>query len=163
MSDRLIENAKATVRSALQECDSHVAKMEEASSSLAASFPLTEAGLKNLPPEAGARLDQFLYRFTKLQDSVAMRLLPALDRITRADDSPRPCLDMLADLEKLGIAPPDLDWQFFRNLGGNLAHDYPESLEQTVATINLLHDEWRRFAAILIRAKAFIGRLESQA
>ena len=95
----------------------------------------------------------------KLQDSMATRLLPSLDTLIRADDSPRPFLDILAELEKFGFVPQETDWQFFRSLRNNLAHDYPERTAQTVATLNLLFSEWRHFAAILSRAADYYARL----
>ena len=36
-------------------------------------------------------------------------------------------------------------WQFFRNLRNNLAHDYPENIDQTAATLNMLNDEFPTF------------------
>ncbi len=159
MKDSLIANARATVESALRECRSHVEKMERAASALSNRFPLTGQTLKELDGDSVARLDQFIYRFTKLQDSMATRLLRALDTIVRADDSPRPFLDMLSDMEKLGLVPAEADWQFFRGLRNNLAHDYPESVEQTASTLNVLFKEWRRFAEILPRADAYYRKL----
>lgn len=32
-------------------------------------------------------------------------------------------------------------WQFFRNRRNNLAHDYPESMAQTIETLNILYQE----------------------
>jgi len=133
--------------------------LETAVSRLKELFPLSEETLRLLGDAEIAHLDQFIYRFMKLQDSMATRLLPSLDTLIRADDSPRPFLDILAELEKFGIVPQETDWQFFRSLRNNLAYDYPESAAQTVATLNLLFSEWRRFAAILSRAAAWYARL----
>ena len=98
----------------------------------------------------------------KLQDSMAIRLLPSLDTVIRADDSPRPFLDTLSSLEKYGVVPGEVDWQFFRNLRNNLAHDYPESIDQTAATLNLLYKEWRNFATILSQAQSYYQRLSDK-
>ena len=159
MSDSVIENARATAESAFRECSTHVERMEDAASVLSAHFPLSAERLTALDGEAVARLDQFVYRFMKLQDSMAARLLPSLETIVRADNSPRPFLDMIADLEKFGVLPAETDWQYFRNLRNNLAHDYPESVDQTAATLNALHDRWPRFAAILTSARRFYDGL----
>jgi uncharacterized protein with HEPN domain len=56
-------------------------------------------------------------------------------------------------LEKLKIMDSADEWQFFRNLRNNLAHDYPESLAQTVETLNLLHREIRKFLSIFQRLR----------
>jgi len=158
-SDSIIANARATAESSIRECESHVSRMEMAVSCLDELFPLSEDGIRLLGEAEIARLDQFIYRFMKLQDSMATRLLPSLDTLIRADDSPRPFLDILAELEKFGIVPQETDWQFFRSLRNNLAHDDPERTAQTVATLNLLFSEWRHFAAILSRAADYYARL----
>jgi len=41
-------------------------------------------------------------------------------------------------MEQLGLIEDARQWQFFQNLRNNLAHDYPESVRQTVETLNLL-------------------------
>ncbi|MFP4067923.1 MAG: hypothetical protein ACLFRR_03220 [Spirochaetaceae bacterium] len=48
-------------------------KLELGDKALSGSFPLSETGLRSLDEERVARLDQFIYRFTKLQDSMARR------------------------------------------------------------------------------------------
>jgi len=99
--------------------------------------------LESAIKECSAHLDQFIYRYTKLQDSLARRLLPALYGVLENDDSPRAFLDILNRLEQLGVVPDKERWQVHRNLRNNLAHDYPESIEQTVATLNQLFESWR--------------------
>ncbi|HUX13645.1 MAG TPA: hypothetical protein VMW87_11500, partial [Spirochaetia bacterium] len=66
---------------------------------------------------------------------------------------PTPFLDVLARLEQLSIIPSESEWQFFRNLRNNLAHDYPESVEQTTEALNVLFSEWRRLAQIYTQAR----------
>jgi hypothetical protein len=45
---------------------------------LADRFPLLEKDFSNLQEEQIEHIDQFIYRFTKLQDSMGTRLLPSL-------------------------------------------------------------------------------------
>lgn len=56
----------------------------------------TESTLHDLKPEQIARVDQFIYRFTKLQDAMARRLFPSLYAYFEADNEPRPFLDILS-------------------------------------------------------------------
>ena len=71
--------------------------------------------------------------------------------------TPRPFLDILNRLEQLGVVPDKERWQLHRNLRNNLAHDYPESIEQTVATLNQLFDTWRDLEQLFEAARAAYG------
>jgi hypothetical protein len=139
------ENAAATVESAIKECDSHVSKCKRARALLAQTLPLSSERFQTLDEETIEHIDQLIYRFTKMQDSLGTRLLPSLYAYVEADDSPKPFLTILMRFEQLGILTSAEQWQFFRNLRNNLAHDYPESIGQTVDTLNTLNEEFDSF------------------
>jgi hypothetical protein len=145
----------ATIGSAIREGESHLRQLERSTSLLADRFPLTGDTLHQLPDDLVPVLDQFIYRFTKLQDSMANRFLPALHTYIRADDSPRPFLDILSYLEKTGALSSEENWQFFRGLRNNLAHDYPESAVQTAETLNTLFDRWSELRTMFFSARDF--------
>ncbi|MFP3960658.1 MAG: hypothetical protein ACLFUX_10855, partial [Spirochaetaceae bacterium] len=148
----------STIESAITECEAHRQKLELGEKALSGSFPLSETGLRSLDEERVARLDQFVYRFTKLQDSMARRLLPSLYQYLEADTEPRPFLDLLNRLEQLGIVSSVARWQELRALRNNLAHDYPENTARTVATLNELYRAWRDLAEMYRAARAAYER-----
>lgn len=154
MSNGDIDPTIATIESALREGEAHLRQLERASSILTDLFPLNAEALKAFPEDTVPVLDQFIYRFTKLQDSMATRLLPSLYAYLNADDTPRPFLDILSFLEKIGILTSERDWQFFRGLRNNLAHDYPESTVQTAETLNTLFARWRDLLTMFETARA---------
>ena len=86
----------ATIESSLKECQAHSARLQRGEAILAPCFPLTLEHLRSLKEEQVTQLDQFIYRFTKLQDSLARRLLPALYTLLESDTEPRPFLDILS-------------------------------------------------------------------
>jgi len=130
------ETLKSTLESSLTENDSHSAIIQENRNLLSKHFPLTPEKLEHLEQTDKAFLDQFLYRFLKMQDSLGTRLIPGLYSLLEVDDNPRPFLDILRRLEKLGVITREQDWQFFRELRNNLAHEYPDSKEQTINSLN---------------------------
>jgi hypothetical protein len=93
---------------------------------------------------------------------MARRLFPALYALAEGDATPRPFLDILNRLEQLGAIPQASDWQYFRNLRNNLAHDYPDSIDQTVATLNELFDNWRALKRIFQAARDFYHALPAE-
>ena len=131
----------ATIQSAIKENDTHLQRLTRSKKLLCEFFPLTAEAFSDLTELEIEHIDQFVYRFSKLQDSMGTRLLPSIYTWLEDDNRPIPFLNVLNRLEKLRLIADVGKWQFFRNLRNNLAHDYPESLDQTVETLNLLHTE----------------------
>lgn len=71
-----IANYKA--EAAILEGDKHLYRLEMAHNKLEQLFPLTVDTLAQLSDLNTETLDQFIYRFTKLQDCMGSRLLSAL-------------------------------------------------------------------------------------
>jgi len=149
----LNDTLKSTVESAIAENDSHLGRMRWARTALSGHFPLDEGRLAGLSDEKRAILDQFLYRFTKIQDSMGTRLLPTLYNFLEGDDNPRPFLDVLNRLEQLGVVKSQESWQKFRDLRNNIAHEYPESVVKTIATINTLFEDVEEFFLLYTTAR----------
>ncbi|MCD6430887.1 MAG: hypothetical protein J7L57_06690 [Deltaproteobacteria bacterium] len=144
-----------TIVSAISECESHLSRLTRSKQLLDQFMPLTTDSLKDASDERIEHLDQFIYRFTKLQDSMGTRLLPSLHSFFENSSQPMPFLDKLNRLEQLGILTSVENWQFFRNLRNNLAHDYLESVDQTVLTLNILYDKWPHLQELYIQARNY--------
>ncbi len=155
------ETAKATARSSIRECESHLKWIQRARMALRDRFPLGIDAMRTLEDRDVELLDQMIYRFTKMQDSLARRFLPSSYSLLEGSTDPVPFLDILNRLASLGVLPSVELWQFFRNLRNNLAHDDPESEEQTVATLNQLNERMPEFIALFETARdAISNRLE---
>lgn len=153
--------AVSTIESSLKECDSHLEKCRRARTLLEQTFPLTPEGFENLDEDTIEHIDQLVYRFTKMQDSMGSRLLPSLYSYIEAEDAPKPFLTILSRLEKLKVLTSAELWQFFRNLRNNLAHDYPESIDQTTATLNLLNNEFEKFEEMYTTVRTYWRSMNS--
>ena len=151
MSDIL----RLKIESALQEGTAHLQRLDSGTVKLACIFPLTPETLASLADESVTLLDQFIYRFTKLQDAMGTRLFPALTSMITGSDDPRPFIDTLNQLEKAGLIASIETWQTLRVLRNNLAHDYPNSKEQCVTTLNMLFSQWRELEAMFNTTKTY--------
>lgn len=146
-------DVRATIESALTEGASHLEWLRDSAQHLNPMRPFTAQILKTIQKDDVLHLDQFIYRFTKLQDSMARRLLPSLYVLLEADTEPKPFLDVLNRLEQLRVIPSAAKWQQLRNLRNNLAHDYPENLQQTADTLNELLETWKELETIHARGR----------
>ena len=152
-ADRARATRIKTAESAVGECASHLDKLQDSEQYLQRLHPFTSQTFERISKDEVLYLDQFLYRFTKLQDSMARRLLPSLYVLLEADTEPKPFLDVLNRLEQLNVISSVAAWQRFRNLRNNLAHDYPENLQQTADAVNELLEHWHDLEAMYISAR----------
>lgn len=150
--------AQGTIESAISECTAHKRWIRRNRALLKETFPLSPRHVEHLEERTVELLDQLLYRFTKLQDSMARRLLPALYQYVEETSEPTAFIDILNRLEALGFIESVERWQEFRTLRNNLTHDYPESRVQTTTTLNQLHAELPAFLGIFDRLVAEYAR-----
>lgn len=72
-------------------------------------------------------LDQFAYRYTRLQDDMGARLMPAVLKALGEDIAPLSAIDRFARLEQLGWLPSADEWLTLRQIRNQFSHDYPDS------------------------------------
>ncbi len=94
-------------------------------------------------------LDQFAYRFTRLQDDMGGRLVPALLQFFGEDIAAMSMIDRLNRLEQLGWIPQEDEWLELRRIRNEFAHDYPENPELRLARLQLAMGAARRLIEIL--------------
>ena len=104
---------------------------------------LTEAQVQSL--------DQFILRFTKLQDAMGSRLLPAILGYLQEPYEERPMLDKLNRLEKLGYLDSAEIWQEIRATRNKFTHDYPDDSERNAALINMAKEAAEQMHALLLK------------
>ena len=131
MSDDI---ALLRLQDAWRECERHVYHLFHAMSSIQAYRPLLGETYANLSDQQVQDLDQFILRFTKLQDAMGNRLFPAILRYLTEQ---RPMLDKLNRLEKLGYIDSVEKWQLIRNIGNKFSHDYLDDPDKNAAQLNL--------------------------
>ncbi len=91
---------------------------------------LTPSEYEHLSKTDRRLLDQFAYRYTRLQDDMGMRLMPAVLRALGEDVAVMPALDRFARLEQLGWLPSADEWNILRQVRNQFAHDYPDTVEE---------------------------------
>lgn len=83
------------------------------------------------------RLDAFVSRFGRMQDTVGDKLIPAL--LKSMAEKPGSALDNLNRAEKLGLLPSVEQWLDARNLRNKLIHEYVSDPEEFAAALNKAH------------------------
>lgn len=101
-------------------------------------FTLTQAAELENNVELAERVDAFVSRFGRLQDTLADKLLPAL--LTALGEKTSSVLDNLDKAERLSLLSSSDDWMAMRNLRNQMVHEYMEDLTLLTGALQTGHD-----------------------
>jgi hypothetical protein len=130
--------------------------LQYALESLRPILPFTTDFLKIMDDERMQDWDQFVLRFTKLQDAIGTRLFPAVLVFLQEPFEDRPMLDKLHRLEKLGYSESLEHWHTLRSIRNSFAHYYPQDEDLKVAYLNQAVEAVPIFENILAKIKPLI-------
>jgi hypothetical protein len=121
--------AALVLQQARRTCRSHAEALGDALADIALRA-FVPADLESLAKADRRLLDQFAYRYTRLQDDMGARLMPAVLTALGEDIVALPALDRFNRLEQLGWLPSADEWMELRQVRNPFTHDYPESAEE---------------------------------
>lgn len=101
-------------------------------------------------------LDQFAYRYTRLQDDMGAKLVPALLKALAEDVASMSALDRFARLEQLGWLVSADDWQILRQIRNQFAHDYPDNPTERIERLQAAIHAAAQLIAVLTQFQSKI-------
>ena len=120
--------AEEVLLGALKECARHAFHMRMAREEILEMKAIDAYRIDKLSKIEVRLVDQFIFRFSRLQDSMGQKLFKYLLEASR---EPLPdtatFLDKLRMLERLNIVHSAERWENARLIRNRLAHDYPEA------------------------------------
>lgn len=141
------------------ECDKHVLRMNSAKAKLAAVLPLTSVGYSALTEDEIEHIDQFLFRFAKLQDAIGQRLFKSILLFLQEDVEGVPFVDILSKLEKLHLIESSAQWQMLREVRNEIAHQYDDAPELAAQALNAIFDSKTLLESVYLGLKeAYFSR-----
>jgi hypothetical protein len=120
-------------------------------------FTIEEARKIETDPILAERLDAFVSRFGRLQDTVGDKLLPAL--LSALAEKPGPAIDNLDRAEKFGFIESADGWMEMRRLLNQMVHEYIEDLAVLSSALRSGHDFVPTLVAAARRCVAEADRL----
>jgi hypothetical protein len=124
----------------IEECDKHILRMNRAYQKIAPSLPLDRDKYTRLSDDEVGYIDQYLFRFEKLQDTIGRRLFKAVFLFLEEDIEDVPFIDLLNRLEKLNILESAEQWLELRKIRNALSHTYEDEPEELSIAINSILD-----------------------
>lgn len=135
-------NRKQEINERLQRefdiCDKHILRINEALGELSSVLPLSSNDYATLNSEQIRCLDQFIFRFSKLQDAMGAKIFRYMLEYLDEDVSALPMRDILNRLERYHFLPDANEWIYIRELRNEIAHDYPLLENDVVHILNEL-------------------------
>ena len=99
-------------------------------------------------------LDQFAYRFTRLQDDMGARLMPSILRALGEDVAAMPAFDRFARLEQLGWLSSADNWNVLRQIRNQFAHDYPDSVSERFERLHAAMGAAQQMIAVMLQIQS---------
>lgn len=122
------------LRREFEVCDKHILRINEALEGLDVELPMSFDCYANLSVEQVRCIDQFIFRFSKLQDAIGAKIFRYILEYLDEDITALPMRDILNRLERYLIIPIADEWTYICELRNEISHDYP-LLESDVVTI----------------------------
>lgn len=135
-------------------CDKHILRINEALEELSSTLPLTTESYAQLSSEQIRCIDQFIFRFSKLQDAMGAKIFRYILEYLDEDVTSLPMRDILNRLEKYKFLPDANEWIYIRELRNEIAHDYPFMENDVVHILNELFSKVNTMYGIYDKLKA---------
>ncbi|MDP1696228.1 MAG: hypothetical protein Q8L45_00330 [Xanthomonadaceae bacterium] len=90
----------------------------------ASAFTLAQASRLETDPDLAERVEAFVGRFGRLQDTIGDKLLPSL--LTALGEKSSATIDNLDRAERLGLLMSADQWMTIRHLRNQMVHEYVE-------------------------------------
>jgi len=144
---------KIKLQKYFNECDKHLQRIEEAYGDIESSIPLSVEKYKKLSKDEVQDIDQYLYRFAKLQDTLGQKIFKAIIKIYEPTNDVIPFLDMLNLLEKLNFLENHKEWLNLRDKRNKIAHQYDDEPYEMTEAINDILNQKDILKSIYLRIK----------
>ncbi len=118
-----------------EELDLHYKRIDDILPDILEYVPLEEKNFEN--KELVAKIDSFIYRFIKIQDKMGEKLFPVYLQLLQEYKHGMPLLDVLNNLERIGVIERTGQWVEYRKLRNSLTHEYPGNIDEVIDALGL--------------------------
>lgn len=137
-------------------CDRHIQRIDEALEAMHTDIPMSVDSYTNLDENQIRCMDQFIFRFSKLQDAMGAKIFRYVLEYLDEDVSALPMRDILNLLERYHFIDSADEWGYIRELRNEIAHDYPLLENDIVSVLNELISKVPILKSIYKRMKAAV-------
>ena len=152
----MLDQSADQLTKTLEVCFIHQKRLNEAIQKIGYLFPLNEKKYEACSSDEIAFIDQYIFRFAKLQDMVGDKLFRQILVFVGENVSSFTFIDILNKAEKFGLVKQKEDWLMLRKVRNDVSHDYPVLSAETTAALNMLIELKSLLENILKRCVDFL-------
>jgi len=141
----------------LDECDKHLLRMNGAHSRISALLPLNAEHYASLSDDEVTHIDQYLFRFSKLQDAMGEKLFKTLLLFLDEEVDGKAFMDLLNKLEKLSLLESAECWRELRNIRNSLSHQYDNDPVNMCIALNSVFEAKESIESIYLHLKRYFN------
>lgn len=131
-SDKEIEKLTRLIET----CKLHQTLLTTAFQAIQSLVPLNRQKFMEMDDTQRAFIDQYIFRFAKLQDTVGDKLFKQTLSVVGENPEKMSFMDVFHKLEKLDIISDLIKWKELREVRNDAAHDYPLLMQEAIDSIN---------------------------
>ncbi len=132
--------SKVKMEQTFQECELHIKRLSSAYNKMKEFMPLSVDKYINLTEDEIEHIDQYLYRFAKLQDAIGHRLFKIVLFVLGEETENKTFIDIFNKLEQLNIIEDYDKWLELRIVRNELSHDYEDDPNLNSTEINKIFE-----------------------
>lgn len=135
------EILKSKIEKIFVECDKHLLRVNKAYAKIRIILPLDENKYENLNDDEVEHIDQYLFRFAKLQDAMGTKLFKYILMFLDEHVEGMPFVDVLNRMEKLSLLEDANIWRKLRDIRNELSHQYDDDAEEMAIILNHIFEK----------------------
>ena len=135
-----MKDIKQTFSEKLHECNQHKKRLLSAKQRLKSMMPLDVNSYLGLDEMSISVIDQMIFRFSKLQDTMGDKIFPNILELNGENIKKMTFIDRLNRLEELELLYKD-KWMALRKDRNEIAHEYSFNTDEVVSSINLIFNK----------------------
>jgi hypothetical protein len=136
-----LRNDVENLVSSIVECNKHFLRVFTVYKEISVLMPLDEKKYDSLSDIAVKNIDQYLFRFSKIQDSMGRKMFPYFLLSLGEEIKTIPFVDMLNRIEELLSIKISDEWLELRKIRNDLTHEYEEDSAGNASTLNAIFEK----------------------
>ena len=157
-----MNKTKSLLESAIRECEKHLKRLTSAYNKINPLIPIDGEKYNKLTDTEIEHFDQYLYRFSKLQDAIGKKLIRSTLLFLGESIEGKSFIDMFDRLEQIGVIENFDKWQELREKRNALAHEYEDEPDENAEKLNQIYMLKPRLEDYFLNIKFYIEKHTSK-
>jgi hypothetical protein len=157
-----LNDKRVKIHKYINECAKDKIRIEKSYTKVKNIFPLSAPRYEKLNDEEIGAIDQYLFRFSKLQDTLGKRVFRMIVSEYEDNINELTFLDILNRLEKIGLLDDVNIWKKLRDVRNDISHQYDDEAEDMAEALNNIFAYKTELISIFDKIELFVNKEENK-